>query len=180
LISSTFSPHFYSAGEFDISRLLAIPGNKLELGRACIRKEYRNGLIIALLWRGIMQYARSVKAKLMFGCSSIPTTDPYAITQVCAYLRASHYQLSDPPMPVRPTFRMPQLPLYATRYENMDPGALESARKNLPPLLLSYLKSGARVGIEPALDKVFHCVDFMTILDLDKISSAHGKKFAKC
>ena len=180
LISSTFSNRFYSAGEFDISGLLALPGRKLELGRACIQKEYRNGLTIALLWRGIVQYAQFVQAKILFGCSSIPTTDPYTVTQICAYLRANHYQLGGVPMPARAAYRIPQLSLFAARYENLDPAALESARKSIPPLLLSYLKSGARVGIEPALDKAFRCVDFMTILEMDGISSAHGKKFAKC
>ena len=180
LISSTFSDRFYSAGEFDISGLLALPGHKLELGRACIRKEYRQGLIIALLWRGILQYAQSVQAKILFGCSSIPTTDPYTVTQICAWIRANDHQRGDVSVPVRPAFRMPQLSLFAARYENLDSVALESARKNIPPLLLSYLKSGARVGMEPALDKAFRCVDFMTILEMDGISSARGKKFAKC
>lgn len=180
LISSTFSRRFYSAREFDISKLLILPGNKLELGRACIQKEYRNGLVIALLWRGIIQYAQSVQAKILFGCSSVPTTDPYTVTQICAYLRSNNHQLGGVPMPTRAAYRMPQLPQFAARCENLDPAALESAHKSIPPLLLSYLKSGARVGTEPALDKAFRCVDFMTILEMDGISSAHGKKFAKC
>jgi putative hemolysin len=180
VISSTYSSRFYSAGEFDISQILSLPGNKLELGRACIKKEYRNGLIIALLWRGIMQYAQSVDAKMMFGCSSIPTTDPSTIMQICTYLKAHHFQMEHISIPVKMSYRMPQLNSLASRRENLDPVELDSVRKSIPPLLLSYLKSGARVGPVPALDRAFRCVDFMTILELDKISTAHQRKFAKC
>jgi len=180
LISSTFSDRFYSATEFDIAALLALPGAKLELGRACIQKDHRNGYIVALLWRGIYQYAQAVGARYLFGCSSVPTTDPYAITQVRAYLRTHGYTLRELDIPARPGYRMPHLSDFSARYENEDPVVLELARRTMPPLLLSYLKSGAKVGAEPALDKAFRCVDFMTVLETDRLSAAHGKKFAKC
>src|SRR5438309_5990687 len=180
LMSATFSSRFYSAHEFDISGLLALQGNKLELGRACIHKDYRNGLVIALLWRGIHQYAQAVRAQYLFGCSSIQTMDPYATAQICAYLRVNKYTVQELDLYPLPAYQIADFPTFAARYENLDPVALESARKTIPPLLLSYLKSGARVGAEPALDKAFRCVDFMTILATDKLTATYGKKFVKC
>jgi hypothetical protein len=32
-----------------------LPANKLELGRACVHPNYRNGITIALLWEGIQR-----------------------------------------------------------------------------------------------------------------------------
>jgi putative hemolysin len=180
VMSSTFSKSFYSAHEFDIAGLLALPGNKLELGRACIHKDYRNGLVIALLWRGIHRYAQAVEAHTLFGCSSVQTTDLYTTAQVCAYLRVNEYTMKELDLYPQPSYQIPEFPTFAARYENLDPATLESARKIIPPLLLSYIKSGARVGAEPALDKAFRCVDFMTILETEKLTNTYGKKFVKC
>jgi putative hemolysin len=180
LISSTYANRYYSSQEFDISGLLSMPGHKLELGRACIHKDFRNGVVVSLLWRGIHQYAQTVGARTLFGCSSIHTMDLYATTQICAYLRTNDYIVKELDLYPQPAHQIPDFAVFAARYQNLDPVALESARKMIPPLLLSYLKSGARVGGEPALDKAFKCVDFMTILETEKLTNTYGKKFAKC
>ena len=44
LISSTFSERFYSETEFFIENLKRTADNKLELGRACVHREHRNGV----------------------------------------------------------------------------------------------------------------------------------------
>ena len=49
---------FYSAGEFDLSPLLALDETILELGRACVAPEYRSGVVLRLLWQGIAEYVR--------------------------------------------------------------------------------------------------------------------------
>jgi putative hemolysin len=180
LMASSYSQQFYSSKEFDISGLLALPGHKLELGRACIHKDYRNGLVISLLWRGIHQYAQAVGAQRLFGCSSIHTTDLYATAQVCAYFRVHGYAIQELDLQPQPGYQIPEFASFVTRYENLDRVALELARRTIPPLLLSYIKSGARVGPEPALDKAFRCVDFMTILETDRLTNTYGKKFLKC
>lgn len=49
LISSSYSDNFYSETEFYMDKVKDAPGIKLELGRACVDRRYRNGLAIALL-----------------------------------------------------------------------------------------------------------------------------------
>ncbi|MBV8739368.1 MAG: GNAT family N-acetyltransferase, partial [Alphaproteobacteria bacterium] len=68
---------FYSAGEFDIARLVAYPGEILELGRSCVDRAYRQGAAAQLLWSGIAAYVFRYNIDLMFGCASLPGTDPY-------------------------------------------------------------------------------------------------------
>ena len=41
---------WYSAGEFDLSRIEHVLERTVELGRACVHKDYRNGGVVLLLW----------------------------------------------------------------------------------------------------------------------------------
>jgi len=75
VICSRFSNEFYSEAEFDIVLLKSSPGVKLELGRACIHSDYRNGASISLIWRGLSKYMLMVEADYLFGCTSVHTTD---------------------------------------------------------------------------------------------------------
>ena len=47
---------FYSSNEYDITRIEALPGPILELGRSCVDVFYRNRSVMQLLWRGIAAY----------------------------------------------------------------------------------------------------------------------------
>ncbi len=47
---------FYSECEFDISNLFKKNISMLEAGRSCVDKNYRDGKIIKLLWRGLAFY----------------------------------------------------------------------------------------------------------------------------
>ncbi len=67
---------FYSADEYDIAPILAFPGRILELGRSCIQAEYRGRPAMQLLWRGIAAYVFQHRIDIMFGCASLPGTEP--------------------------------------------------------------------------------------------------------
>src|SRR3546814_12440457 len=67
---------FYSIDEYDISRMLASSDEILELGRSCIAAQYRSGPVMQLLWRGITDYVMHYDIALMFGCASLPGTEP--------------------------------------------------------------------------------------------------------
>ncbi|MCX7848194.1 MAG: GNAT family N-acetyltransferase [bacterium] len=175
---STFNDHFYSATEFAIDAITALPGVKLELGRACVHKDYRKGVILTLLWRGLSEYVKATNTSFMFGCSSVKTTDPLEAAVIYHYLM-SHYP-SDPSCRVTPLepYRMRALPLYIKLIENLDVRTVEEyAHKLVPPLLSSYLRAGAVICGEPALDKDFKCIDFFTLHDMSKLSRQAARKF---
>ena len=50
LLSSQFTNEFYSENEFELTELLEQDKNFLELGRACIHPDHRNGITINLIW----------------------------------------------------------------------------------------------------------------------------------
>ena len=50
-----------------------------ELGRSCVEAEYRNRPTMQLLWQSIAQYIFRYDIVVMFGCASMPGTDPQAL-----------------------------------------------------------------------------------------------------
>ncbi len=48
---------------------------------------------------------------------------------------------------------------------------------SIPPLIKGYLRLGAKICGEPALDKEFGTTDFFILLDQDKITSKYSSKF---
>src|SRR5690606_838102 len=71
---------FYSASEYDISKIEAYSGSVLELGRSCVDGLYRTGATMQLLWRGIAAYVFQHDIELMFGCASLPGVDAEALS----------------------------------------------------------------------------------------------------
>src|SRR5208282_5266312 len=81
---------FYSESEYDISQLKEYPGEILELGRSCVDANYRTRGTMQLLWKGIADYVWKYDVALMFGCASLPGTDPSAHAVVLTYLYPYH------------------------------------------------------------------------------------------
>jgi putative hemolysin len=62
---------YYSEQFFDFAPFEEIRAEVLELGRACVHPDYRNTAVLHMLWKGIMRYALSCKARYLLGCSSM-------------------------------------------------------------------------------------------------------------
>jgi len=175
---------FYSSGEYDITPLLQYPGEILELGRSCIDAEYRTGQVMQTLWRGLTVYVFHYDVKLMFGCASLPGTDPKALALPLSYL---HYHHLAPPalrakaLPER-YVDMRILPREAfdpnTVFDNMklDP---RSGVNSLPPLIKGYLRVGGFVGEGAVVDKQFNTTDVCIIVKTDLITSRYIKHYER-
>jgi len=48
----------YSETEFDLARLAALRPALIEVGRSCVRRDYRSGSTILLLWAGLARYMK--------------------------------------------------------------------------------------------------------------------------
>ena len=93
---------FYSAAEYDLTPIIAFPGRVLELGRSCVDAAYRGRAVMQLLWRGIAAYVAEQEIDLMFGCASLPGTDPEAMAQELTYLYGHHLAPPSPAHARRP------------------------------------------------------------------------------
>ncbi len=176
---SLYSREFYSAQEFHLRKILEQPGVKLELGRACIAKDYRRGFVISLLWRGIAEYMQATEASLVFGCASIKTESPRQAALIYHYFGNDSRYNQDLLAPPTMKFTMPNLDLWIGNLNRpLSADEVSEAEGLIPSLCQSYLKAGAYLGGEPAYDEDFKCIDFLTILPRENLNKALWKKYS--
>jgi len=174
VISSLFSDHFYSQGEFELSEFLKLPGEKMELGRACIHHGHRNGAVIDLLWKGICRYLKMSDARYLFGCSSVKTVDVDTSKVIYDYLKEENLLKNE--------YNIHSIGKYAMDMtgpvQQIDANERQSIVKSyLPSLLRSYFAAGSRVYGPPAIDREFECIDFLTILHTDDMSASYKRRY---
>lgn len=164
---------FYSADEFDLAPLLdARPRLRLlELGRSCVLTPYRTGRAVELLWHGAWAYVLRHRIDVMFGCASLPGTDPEALAPALAFLH--HHARAEVPWPVR------AVPGRRVAMDAMPAGAIEprAALRALPPLLKGYLRLGAFVGDGAVVDHRFGTTDVLVILPVAGIAPRYVAHF---
>jgi putative hemolysin len=158
---------WYAASEFDLSTLGdEFLDGAVEIGRACIHPDHRNGEALLQLWAGLAAYARHNGKRHLFGCSSIPGNDVTTAWLACRDLerrRAFH-----PTLRVRPVAAC-RMDLAGDRWTTSE--------GRLPPLLASYLRLGAVVLGEPAIDRDFGTIDFLTSIDLETMTRRTARHF---
>ncbi|MBL8994993.1 MAG: GNAT family N-acetyltransferase [Spirochaetia bacterium] len=175
---SSRNRRFYAAGEFWIANIQKLPGIKLEVGRACIHPEHRNGLVITLLWKGMMEYFRRSGASWLFGCSSLATTDSREAVDAYRRLAPGHLSPKETRVFPLPGKGVPHFNHFL-KLKNRAEVAVEpsSEIEKRSALLLAYLRAGAKICGKPVLDRMFRCVDFFTLLDARDLSDSYEKKF---
>lgn len=179
LSCSDFSRISYTETEFDLTEIWKLQGPHLELGRACIQKDHRRGAtVISLLWRGIVEYMNLSGANVLFGCSSVKINNARDAAIVYKYLvNQGSVMNSGFANPVG-AFKMNDFEAaYSELGEALNPMQVTEAEKLIPSLLRAYLKFGAKIASEPAFDRDFDCVDFLTVMKKDDILESLGRRF---
>lgn len=172
LLQGRGADDFYSASEFDISGFLSRSGSKVELSRACIHRDYRNGTIITLLWRGICEYVANAGARWLFGMGSFKTVDPRVAAEAFKQLTVEGRVDPSLQVPAIGKYVIPGLPQLIENAQISDNSA-----NLVPALVRSYLKAGAVVGSDVAIDEDFNCADFFVALDMNAMSSTFSRKY---
>ncbi|MGQ9366265.1 GNAT family N-acetyltransferase [Azospirillum sp. ST 5-10] len=164
---------FYSSSEYDITPLVSLPGEVLELGRSCVDAAYRTRGTMQLLWRGIAAYVFQHRIELMFGCASLPGNDVQALAQPLSYLY--HHHLAPPAL--RPV----ALPELHVDMRLMEPGALDAKRalNDLPPLIKGYLRLGGFVGDGAVIDPQFNTTDVCVVVKTDLVTEKYYKHYER-
>jgi len=164
---------FYTAGEYDISKILAFAGETMELGRSCVDVDYRNRPTMQLLWRGIAAYVFRHDITLMFGCASLPGTDPSTMATDLSYLYHAH--LAPPELRVRALdhlhVEMNRIP--ADRIDG------RRALAGLPPLIKGYLRLGGFVGDGAVVDPQFNTTDVCVIVQTSAVTDKYYKHYER-
>jgi putative hemolysin len=156
---------YYSAGEFDLSRLSHLLPDMVEVGRSCVHHDYRNGTAISLLWAGLARYMQINGYQYLIGCASISMGDGgHNAASIYTQLLQQGYQSPQ-------EYRVfPHCPL-----------PMKELRRDLnvkyPPLIKGYLRLGAYVCGEPAWDPDFNTADLLVMLPLSRMSQRYAAHY---
>ncbi|MBD3426287.1 MAG: GNAT family N-acetyltransferase [Candidatus Omnitrophica bacterium] len=165
---------FYSSREYNIKGLYSIADKCLELGRSCVSPEYRTGSAVALLWGAITELLKRARLTYMLGCVSLDETNPkigwalydYLVERCPPYSGATAYP--------RPGFRLERPPKKEIQKVLSDEKKL---KRHIPPIFKGYLRLGASICGEPALDREFGTIDFFILVDIRNVPERYIRHF---
>ncbi|CAJ1584157.1 GNAT family N-acetyltransferase [[Mycobacterium] wendilense] len=151
----------YTATEFDVGGWDALRPSLVEMGRAVVRAEHRNGAVVLMMWTGILAYLDRCDYDYVAGCVSVPVAGPdddapgAQIRGVRDIVTRRH-----PAAPEHTVYPYHPVVIGGRGLDDIEP----PARPGLPPLLRGYLRLGAQVCGEPAYDPEFGVGDFPALL----------------
>ena len=104
---------------------------------------------------------------LMFGCASLPGTDPDEIAAELSYLYYHHL--------APPALRPRALPGRYVDMRRLTQGAFDARRTliGLPPLMKGYLRLGGFVGDGAVIDAQFNTVDVAIVVKTDLVTDKY-------
>lgn len=156
----------YIESEFSIDRLHRMRPGLVELGRSCVRRDYRTGGAIMLLWAGLGELLAGTGHRYLIGCASVPNGDGgrYAAS-LWRHLWADHAAPEGwRVFPKRP------LPVEVLALD---------CEPIVPPLLKGYLRAGAMLLGEPHVDRDFGCVDVPVLVELERLTARYSRRFLR-
>src|SRR6476660_8163441 len=65
----------YTATEFDVEGIDPLRPSLVEMGRAVVREDHRNGGVVLLMWAGILAYLDRCGYDYVAGCVSVPVAE---------------------------------------------------------------------------------------------------------
>lgn len=161
---------FYTDEEFDLGSIQnSVLHKGVEVGRACIAKEHRNGRVLFLLWRGLAEYLKQKKAQYLFGCCSITSQNPKEAWEVMDYLEKNDH--------FHPSILVNTMSEYECPETERNTEAWKDVK--LPQLFRLYMDLGAKICSPPALDKEFKTIDYLVLLDIQNLDERTRLLFFK-
>jgi putative hemolysin len=161
----------YTATEFDVSELDTLRPSLVEMGRAVVRADHRNGAVVLLMWGGILAYLDRSGYDYVTGCVSVPVQSGLnerpgsgirGVRDFVARRHASPYTVR----PYRPVV------IDGKGLDEIEP----PQRPAIPPLMRGYLRLGAKVCGEPAHDPDFGVGDFPALLNKSEADVRYLKR----
>lgn len=150
----------YADDEFDLSSLAPLRDSLVETGRSCVHPDHRSGAVIGMVWAGIYRYMMLSGHRHLAGCASVPLHDGGQLAAgVWDVVSTKHFAPDSHRV-------WPRIPWDAD-------SAPRPQRKTVPPLVRGYLRLGAKVCGNPALDAEFGVADFFTLLTVDDVDQRY-------
>ncbi|MFZ2653891.1 MAG: GNAT family N-acyltransferase [Victivallales bacterium] len=165
---------FYSSREYDIYGLREIANYCMELGRSCVAPKYRTGAIVGLMWGGIGELLNRTDLRFMLGCVSMEALNPACGWALYRYFQKEHIMSEILTSRPRKGYELEHPSEQEVQRLLSDEIAL---KKHIPPLFKGYLRIGCKICGEPALDHEFKTIDFLIIVDKQKVPERYIRHF---
>ncbi len=154
----------YSNKFYRLNNLGKIKEPMLELGRFCVDPNYKDPKIIMTAWFAIRNLVEKNQIKFLFGCSSFFGTSIERYLDCFKFLKSKYIA----PKKLTPYVKAPKVFKFS-KLINLNNFCLKRAKKNLPPLLLSYLKLGGWVSDHVVIDHDLQTMHVFTGLEVKDI-----------
>lgn len=164
---------FYSEDEYDLSVLKSSGRRLLELGRSCLRKDYRGGAAMFHLWNALASYVAEHEIEVLFGVASFHGTDVDVLAQPLSLLHNRHLAPED----IR-TRAQPDV-FQAMNLMSEDDIDRRAAMLAVPPLIKAYLRLGGFVGEGAYCDHAFNTTDVCLVLDTARMNVKNRALYTK-
>ncbi len=162
---------FYTQDEYDVSKIVALKEDVLELGRSCVDENYRSRAAMQLLWRGIGEYVAAYKIAIMFGCASFHGDDPKEHALALSYLNHFH-RTPEELCPVALKERYTSMDIIPK--DQIDERA---ALKEVPALIKGYLRLGGTIGDGAVLDHDFNTTDVSIVVQTELLTDKYYHRY---
>ena len=167
---------FYSAREFEVKGLCEIADCCMELGRSCVSPKHRTGAIVALMWGGIGELLNRADLRYMLGCVSLEIMNPAAGWALHRYFQKKHHMSEILEAAPRSQYKLKNAQEQEIQKLLQDEISL---KRFLPPLFKGYLRLGCKICGDPALDNEFGTIDFLIIVDKQKVPERYMRHFVQ-
>lgn len=164
---------FYSAAEYNLDKMLELKKNLLEIGRACVDKNYRGHLALHLLWLGLGKYVVERNIAVIFGVASFNGNDP---THFSSALSLLNHKYGASKMLEFKALAPNSVDMNMISVEELD---YRKAMSQMPSLIKAYLRMGARVGDGAFVDTKFNTVDIGIIIEVELMGSKYKKLYGR-
>jgi putative hemolysin len=134
----------------------------VELSRACVHENYRDGSVISLLWTNISSFLLTNDIKYCIGCTSA-INDTLIINNTFSYILNKNL-----------IFKDLILPKNKIKIETkLDEDNIK--KKMVTTLIRAYGKQGALYSPWPSFDEKWNTVDFFTVFNVNDLT----KRFSR-
>lgn len=145
---------------FDLGGLNRLRPKLVELGRASVHAQHRNGAVMGMLWAGILRYQEITGYEWGIGCLSVRMEGGYPRGALVRGVRDAAFGAHPAPEQYRVTPRNPVQVNGLSLSKLPDPG-----RVRIPPMVAGSLRIGGQICGEPSYDADFDMADFVVLIN---------------
>ncbi|MBE2895367.1 GNAT family N-acetyltransferase [Pasteurellaceae bacterium HPA106] len=157
---------WYSQTEFDLRNIEPLLPDTVELGRACVHKDYRTGAVMLMLWSGLVKFMQENQLKYMIGCGSMSMHNGGDVVASLYRKLAKNYLCPE-------KWRVfPRNPIDLSQFDS-------HLAVSTPPLIKGYVRAGAYICGEPTFDPDFNTADVLILMTIDRLDDRYFKHLSR-